>query len=106
MSDYENKLTRQILEHFELRGHWAMKTNAGYIRKNVKLAPKGTPDIIGYMPDGKFIGIEVKDLDGVVRESQEEWIRKAQENNVRTWIIRSWEQFEEVYTTYEKVYLE
>lgn len=40
----------------------------------LKLAPKGTPDLIGYLPDGKFIGIEVKKPGGEVSREQQDFL--------------------------------
>lgn len=40
----------------------------------IKLAEEGWPDYIGYLPDGRFIGIEIKDPNGTtnkVRKSKQ-----------------------------------
>lgn len=36
----------------------------------IKLAEEGWPDYIGYLPDGRFIGIEIKDPGGTTAKAR------------------------------------
>ena len=36
----------------------------------IKLAEEGWPDYIGYLPDGRFIGIEIKDPSGTTAKAR------------------------------------
>lgn len=59
----ETKLQREILDYLLLRGVFAWRNNAGFLRvgkRLIEMAPAGSPDIIGVLPGGKFIGVEVK----------------------------------------------
>jgi hypothetical protein len=44
----------------------------GYRGGMVKLGAPGWPDLIGYLPDGRFLGIEVKDPDGTTNKKRAE----------------------------------
>lgn len=59
----EKDIQRVILEWLKLRGITAWRQNAGTIYtkgRRIELGPPGCSDIIGYMPDGRFLAIEVK----------------------------------------------
>ena len=45
-----------------------VKVRGGYM----KLAEPGWPDYVGFLPDGRFIGIEVKDPDGTTNKKRAE----------------------------------
>ena len=36
----------------------------------IKLSEEGWPDYIGYLPDGRFIGIEIKDPSGTTQKAR------------------------------------
>lgn len=76
-----NDLTKQAIDYLTTHGYVVWRTNAGYIKSNVRLAPKGTPDIIGYSPKGRFVGIEIKGPNDVIRDSQKKWIATAMSHN-------------------------
>jgi hypothetical protein len=38
----------------------------------IHLADPGWPDYIGYLPDGRFLGIEIKDPDGKTAKDREQ----------------------------------
>jgi hypothetical protein len=97
-----NDLTKLVKELLEFHGHTVWRGNAGYIRKNVKLAPSGTPDLIGYGPNGRFVAFEVKVGKDAVRESQAEWIQAAREKLVFVRVIRCLEDIEEALVEFDK----
>lgn len=77
MSKYENELTQQIIEYIISLGGDAVRTNSGTVKVRgawMHNGKKGWPDITGYMPDGRFLGIEVKDLNKKPSSEQEEKI--------------------------------
>ena len=76
----ESSLQRSILAYLALvPGLEARRTNSGMARSPtggwIRLAPAGTPDITGHMPDGRALYIEVKDP--TARRSQESARRRA-----------------------------
>lgn len=64
----EHELMNWCISYLSLKGHFVQRINSGKlpilqngrISRMVKLAETGTPDIIGYSKDGRYIGIEVK----------------------------------------------
>jgi hypothetical protein len=68
-----------ILRYLELVHVRAWRTNCGVFHRgghHIRGAPGGTPDIIGYPPDGRFLAIECKRERGrtVERTSQQIFI--------------------------------
>ena len=90
----ETELQKQILELLKKAGITAWRANSGYVKKNVKLAPSGTPDIIGYTRDGRFLGIEVKLPNKPLRNSQMEWHEKALKAGCKVFVAYSVEDVE------------
>ena len=58
----EGDLQRQVLAYLALLpGVVAWRVNSGMCPgSHIRMAPEGTPDIVGYMPDGRFLSIELK----------------------------------------------
>lgn len=70
---HEKSLCDAIVEHLNYQGCHVWRTNSGAIpqeytskrtgktsRRMIYMARKGTSDIIGLRPDGRFVAIEVK----------------------------------------------
>lgn len=79
----EKEIQKSILDYLSLKGINAWRTNSGiqfstYKDKSyiTRLAPKGTPDIIGFLNDGRFLGIEVKKPGGIISDEQIIFIEK------------------------------
>lgn len=79
----EKEIQKSILDYLSIKKIVAWRTNSGLQFSNYKgkeyvtrLAPRGTPDIIGFSNDGRFIGIEVKKPGGIVSEEQQYFIDK------------------------------
>ena len=73
----ETEIQKDIMDYLKLKGIKAWRNNSGQARYNIKLAPNGTPDIIGYLPNGKFLGIEVKKPKKKLSPDQELWHSQA-----------------------------
>lgn len=78
-------VVRPILDALaKIPGLWASRMHSGVAKVRggwMHLAAEGTPDIIGYMPDGRFFGIECK-LKGNRTQrqrakKQDEWGQRA-----------------------------
>ena len=57
--------------------------------KGTSSKSKGVPDILGILPDGTFLGIEVKTEDGKVRPEQKVFIERAQSLGAMCFVARS-----------------
>jgi hypothetical protein len=72
----ETAVVREILEYLARRGIMAWRCQSGIVRVKrgwMHLAPKGTADIVGVLPGGRFLAVEVKTDDGDLEPSQVEW---------------------------------
>ena len=79
----ERAAQRAIVEYLRLRGCLVAVTDAGAAYRAGAFfgdaIPAGWPDVTGLLPDGRFIGVEVKAPDGrqsPVQKAMEEAIRK------------------------------
>jgi len=55
----ETEIKKQILDYLKTRGIEAWRNNTG-TRGRVQFGKKDSPDVIGYLPNGLFLGIEIK----------------------------------------------
>ena len=85
MVSSEAQVERDILRYLQLRGIFAWPTHG----PRNKPAVPGTPDIIGALPDGRMLAIEVKAADGVVSEVQAEFLAGLVRCRVRVLVARS-----------------
>ena len=72
----EAQVMRDILRYLTIRGIPHARTNAGR-KGGVRLAPEGWPDVLACVK-GRFVAIECKRPDGVLRPSQDAvlgWLR-------------------------------
>jgi hypothetical protein len=58
----------------------------------IKGAPKGTPDICGFLPDGRFLGIEAKSTTGRLRPEQYDFAVNATRAGAVVLVASSWEE--------------
>ena len=58
----------------------------------LKLAPKGSPDFVGWLVDGRFLGIEAKLAGEELRPDQEEWRALAERTGAVFLVVRSREE--------------
>lgn len=84
MSKQETDLQRAIVTTLEAMGVTIIRTQAGRVpvrRGWLHLAPEGWPDLTGYLPDGRFLGIEIKVPKASTKkdraEKQAAWREKA-----------------------------
>jgi hypothetical protein len=85
MLQTEAKVERDILAYLGLRGIFAWPTHGP---RNKPLVP-GMPDIIGALPGGLMLAIEVKGEDGIVSERQEQFHAGLFRCQVRVIVARS-----------------
>lgn len=72
---------------------WREQSGQVRVRRGyMHLAPAGTPDIVGYLPGGRFIGIEVKRPKGKERPEQLAFLTRAQQLGCCVGVVRSVEE--------------
>ncbi len=69
MDRSEGEIQKEIIDHLKLRGGLVFRMNSGSTKNNVKLAPKGTPDLLAIMIN-KVLWIEVKTATGKPNKDQ------------------------------------
>ena len=70
-----NELKKATVKYLSACGWNVWRENAGYSgRYNVKLAPAGTSDLVGWDSHGYFVGIEIKIGADSLRPAQEKWL--------------------------------
>jgi hypothetical protein len=80
--------------HPAVGGFWRQNTGAfaigeGRSRRFVRFGPKGSPDIHGYLKDGRALFIEVKKPSGRVSPEQQAFIDRAARNHAVAFVARS-----------------
>ena len=81
----EKQTQRTILDYLELKRIFCWKHhNVGIKKPNGHYIPTsllGISDILGVLPDGKFLAIEVKRKGGVVSDKQTEFLYNIERND-------------------------
>jgi len=96
----EKVIQDQILYYLRMRGLfvWQNKSQGTFdpvarqFRKPGQFHLNGVPDILGILPDGKFLGIEVKSSIGRLSPPQKEFITKANASPCVVFMARSLEE--------------
>lgn len=60
----------------------------------------GSCDILGILPCGSWLGIEIKTGSAVLNKNQKRFRRKIEENNGEYWVIHSMEELNEQLAIY------
>lgn len=86
MKQKEARLKRDIIEYLQFLGIfcWNNRNVGVYNSKYGKYIPstvKGVSDIIGILPDGKFLAIEVKVKPNKLTEYQKWFLEQIEKNN-------------------------
>lgn len=72
----QSEVTGPILTALKQLGMAVWRNQSGRVRVRggvMRLADAGTPDIVGFLDDGRFLGIECKNLDGKHPHTKEQW---------------------------------
>jgi hypothetical protein len=89
----ETQLSKAILDALRAAGYVVWRNQSGTVRARrgvMHLAPKGTPDLVGYDPKtGLLIGVEVKLESGKVSQEQLDWLTDAFLAGCRTGVART-----------------
>ena len=94
----ETDIQADALNYLERRGVYCWRNNTG-ARGRVKYGKVGSPDIIGIMPNGRFIGVELKKPKGRLSDKQRRFHKDALRNNATIIVARS---VEELHTKYKR----
>ena len=84
----ETEIQSQILTYLSFMGVEAWRNNVGR-RGGIRFGVKGMPDIEGCLPDGRYLGIEVKTAKGKLSEDQVRFHKRILRNNGVIFVARS-----------------
>jgi hypothetical protein len=77
LSGPESEVLRACLDYLAARGIFAWRNNTGAVRvegnRFIRFGVKGSPDILGVMPDGRILCIECKSAKGRLTPEQREF---------------------------------
>lgn len=101
MADKENRIQAAILTYLKEQGIFCWRNNNGAVY-DAKLGQyrahnglKGVGDIIGMLPDGRFLSVEVKTKTGVVSADQQFFIKRCERSGGLCFVARSIEDVKE-----------
>lgn len=93
MQERESEIQSAILDYLRRFKHiMCWRNNSGAFVKGehfVRFGLKGSPDIIGILPDGRFLGIEVKRPGKHPTPEQEEFIKMATDRGGMAFVAHS-----------------
>ena len=107
MSNPETKLQKEILDYLHFRNIFAWRNNSGALKigkRIINLSPAGSPDIIGIMSDGKFLGIEVKMPYATLTDQQRKFMKRLNDNHAFVFTVHSIHDVERNLKQYREQY--
>ena len=93
----ENEIQKEILTYLKYRGIIAWRNQSGFIRlggRFINLGEEGSPDIVGLLPSGRFLAIEVKTQTTKPSKIQKDFLQKITNSGGLAIIARSVEDVE------------
>lgn len=95
----ETDLVYETIDYLERRGCYVWRNNTGR-RGGVRFGKRGSPDVIGIRPDGRFIGVECKTPEGKLSVPQRVFHLLARQNRAVIIVAHS---IEELHEQYERI---
>ncbi len=96
-SPTETNLVNTCLQHLELKHIYAWRNNTGAAvvqavasnkRRYIRYGLKGSSDILGILPDGRFLAIECKMKGKYPTKEQRAFLKRIEENNGVALLVR------------------
>jgi len=95
----EGRIKSVILRYLERRGFFAWNNPSGCVRATpdrwIHFGKKGSADIIGILPDGKFLAIETKSKNGRLTPEQKDFLDKVRFLGGVAIVARSFQELDE-----------
>lgn len=89
----ENTVLTECLAYLNLVGVFCWRNNTGAYKignRFIRYGYKGSSDIIGILPDGRFLAVECKrEKGGVLSEAQKDFITAIQNNGGIACVVHS-----------------
>lgn len=102
MAEKESDIQKSILNHLLWRRYfvWRNHTTGIYNKRGGGFIPTGmtgVADILGILPDGRFLAIEVKRPKGKLTENQTTFLKNIEDNKGLAFVARSIVDVEQVF---------
>lgn len=95
----ENIVLSQCLEYLKMCGFFVFRNNTGAFktgRRFVRFGFPGSSDILGILPDGRFLAVECKrEKGGRLSDLQKEFLSKIKDNGGVALCVHSLEELQE-----------
>jgi len=95
----EGRIKAAILRYMERRGFFAWNNPSGAVRiapdRWIHFGRKGSSDILGILPGGRFLAVEAKAQDGRLSPEQKEFLEKVRGLGGLALVVRSWKELDE-----------
>ena len=94
----EGRIKTACLRYLERRGFYAWNNPTGAVQirpgKFLRFGKVGSSDILGVLPDGKFLAIEVKASNGRLSPEQSAFLEKIRGKGGLALLVRSWQELD------------
>ena len=94
----EGRIKADVLRYLERRGFFAWNNPSGAVRiapdRWVHFGHKGSADILGYLPDGRFLAVEVKAPQGRLSQEQSAFLEKVRGFGGMALVVRSFRELD------------
>lgn len=85
----ESEIQRMILEWLKAKKIFAKRIPTQGLRNSRTNPAKGCPDIIGVLPGGRSLAIEVKSKSGRLSDDQKDWLNQSAEAGAMVIVAQS-----------------
>lgn len=96
----ENVVLSDCLQYLTLSGVFAWRNNTGAYKvgsRFIRFGLVGSSDILGILPDGRFLAVECKrEKGGVLSDAQRGFLETIRQNNGVSCVVHSVEDLQEV----------
>jgi hypothetical protein len=95
----ENRVKTEVLKYLKLRQIKAWSNPSGAVRirpgKFMSFGLKGSADIVGCLPDGRFLAVEVKAEHGRLSPEQREFLEMIKRQGGLAIVAQSWKDIDQ-----------
>ena len=94
----EGRIKAGCLQYLKRRGLFVWNNPTGAVRirpgRFMRFGKVGSSDILGCLPGGRFLAVEVKALDGRLSQAQQEFLEKIRGLGGMALVVRGWRELD------------
>lgn len=92
----ESEIQKEIMAYLKVKDCMMFRMNSGYVKRNIKLSPPGTPDLLVITYNNYLFWLEIKTENGHLRDSQIIMHTKLKDYGQHVYIVRSLEDVQKI----------